>query len=421
MTKKRKKGLLFVYFEYTSIYQKAIFLFLLLVVAFDAYGQKRSTQIKNNPEFISYPEFPEAHSTWGDIGYNPVYNKVYIGVTNHLNKVGLYEYDIARNEMKLNGFIADMANLRPFQWQGKIHSKIVFDKEGTVYFSTDGGDYRHLYFMDGPLGYVGGYFMKWNPADNKLTNLGMGLQYESTKDLDIDMETGNLYGTTFPQVHFLIYDANKNDLKDLGRLGSGHVPRVLFTDTWGNCYYVDWRQRLVKYEKSEEKLIFAKESLPSFPGTPGYSIITGITAYAKDTANNIVYLITYGGKILAYHPQKTGFGKVEDLGGVYDAKGKEKWNYYVPNLAMGKNGKLYYFVGGHGIEAVKNSTLFIEFDPKTRERKVLIQYPTSVVHEATGADVIDEDGNIYFAGRKGDNHNSTPFMIKFNPARDLKY
>lgn len=376
---------------------------------------------ENNIKFIEYPGFPGAHSTWDDIGYNPKFHTVHIGVTNHIDSVGLYEYNISKDEMKLNGFVSDLANLREFQWQGKIHSKFIADPDGNMYFSTDGGDYRQLDFMNGPNGYAGGYVMKWSPGENKLTNLGMGLQYESLKDMDIDPATGIVYAITFPQVHFLVYDPKTNDLRDLGRLGSSHVPRVLFTDQWGNCYYVDWRQRLVKYEKSIGKLIFNKQGLPIFPGTPGYSIVTGITAYAEDRNKGIIYLITYGSKILAFHPQENGFGKIDDLGGVFDEAKKEKWDYYVPNLNIGNNGKLYYFIGGHGNFAIKDTTVLVEFDPLSSEKRILIKYPTATLAEATGSNVKDKEGNLYFAARKEDSLGvSKPYMIKFNPEKEMK-
>jgi len=390
-------------------------------------GQERKITEKNIC-FIQYPDFPGAGSTWGDIGYNQVYNTVYIGATNHIDSVGLFEYNIFRDKMKLKGFIGDLAHLRAFQWQGKVHSKIIADSDGNMYFSTDGGDMRQLDFMNGPHGYAGGYFMKWDPSEERLTNLGMGLQYESLKDIDIDRETGVIYAVTFPQVHFIVYNTKTNKLQDLGRLGSAHVPRVLFTDRWGNCYYVDWRQRLVKYEKSVNKLVFSRESLPAFEGTPGIHIITGITAYARNRDESIIYLVTYGGKLLAFHPQETGIGKVDDLGGVFDADGKEKWNYYVPNLNLGNNGKLYYFIGGHGNFAIKNKTVLIEFDPQSQEKRIIFTYPTDTLAEVTGSDVKDGDGNLYFAGRKeivdssanNSGENSKAFMIKFNPGKEVK-
>ncbi|SKB70671.1 hypothetical protein [Dyadobacter psychrophilus] len=394
---------------------------LLLTTSNQAAHAQKSAISEKNVAFIEYPDFPEAHSTWGSIGYNAASNTVHIGVTNHRDNIGLFTYDPSQNAMKLNGFIRDMANLRSYQWQGKIHSKIVSAPDGSIYFTTDGGESREEYLMEHPQGYAGGFFMKWD-SKTGLKNLGIGMQFESIKDIDIDPKTGMLYAITYPQAHFLVYNTEKNQLRDLGRLASSHVPRILFTDWWGNCYYVDWRQRLVKYEKDSDSLVFARESLPAFPGTPGSKIITGVTAFAKDEAKGVIYLITYGAKLIAFYPEKDGIGKVKDLGGVIETGHADAWGPYVPNLNIGKNGKLYYIIGGHDNYVVKDKTVLVEYDPASGKKTILQEYPITAVTEATGCDVRDKDGNIYFAARrnpKSEGDFTTPFMIKFNPEKEI--
>jgi len=414
---------------------RTMLIVVLLSIAQFTIGQKKQISEKDI-RFIEYPGFPEGSSAWDDIGYNPKDNSVYVGITNHRDKVGLYQYDPMRDSMSLKGFIGDLGYLRHFQWQAKIHTKIIAGKDGSMYFATDGGESREEFLMDHPRGYAGGFFMKWNPAEERLTNLGMGLQYESIKDIDIDPETGKIYAISYPQVHFLIYDPKTNDLRDLGRLGSAHVPRMMTTDQWGNCYYVDWRQRLVKYEKKSDKLLFSEESLPAFPGTPGGYIITGITAFAKDEMKGVIYFITYGAKVIAFHPQEKGIGRFEDLGGVIDdIPGKERWNYYVPNLNVGNNGKLYYIIGGHGMYVKKNRSVLMEFDPETGKSRILFEYAPTELVEATGSNTKDKEGNLYFSGKREIDRNdkneknnlsesgdkpTVPFLIKFNPDKNVQ-
>jgi len=403
---------------------------LLSTCLFLAFAQSPAGAInEKNVRTVEYPGFPDAHSTWGSIGYSSVHKKVFIGVTNHRNRQGLYEYDVRSHTMRLLGFLDELANLRDFQWQGKVHTKLVEGPDGAMYFATDGGESREEYLMEHPHGYGGAFLFRWDPAANRLTNLGMALRYDSLKDLEVDQQTGLVFLVSYPQVHLLTYDTRRNLLRDLGRVGSDHVPRVIFRDWWNNFYYVDWRQRLVKYERETNKLVFARESLPVFPGTPGERIITGITAYAIDQASGVIYLITYGAKMLAFHPQKTGIGPVEDLGGIYDDPSRSPFNYYCPNLALGPNGKLYYFLGGHGTYAgTRPSVSLMEFDPRSRTKRVVLSYPLSVISEVTGSDVRDEDGNLYFAGRRddpkaarmGESGASRPFMIIFNPEKELQ-
>jgi hypothetical protein len=165
--------------------------------------------------------------------------------------------------------------------------------------------------------------------------------------------------------------------------------------------------------------------LPAFKGTPGSKIITGITAFAKDEKNTIIYLITYGAKILAFHPLKEGFGAVEDLGGVADTGDQPEWGPYVPNLNVGENGNLYYFVGGHGNYIKKDTGVLMEFNPKTHSRKIIFEYSADEMAEATGSDIRDRDGNLYFTGRGASKEEgkdvaaSDVFLIKFNPLKEV--
>jgi ribosomal protein L37E len=402
---------------------------LLAILILTCLGAQPVGITEKHLRFVDYPGFPEAHSTWGSIGYSSVHNKVFIGVTNHSDRVGLFEYDVISEKMRLCGFIPELAHLRDYQWQGKVHSQIVEGPGGAMYFATDGGESREEYLMEHPHGYSGGFFLKWDPATGTLSNLGIGMQYESIKDLAVDRASGRIYAVSYPQVHLLTYDTEKNQLRDLGRMGSDHVPRVMFSDWWGNVYYVDWRQRLIKYEPSAAQLLFAKESLPAFPGTPGEYIVTGVTAYAVDHPGGIIYLVTYGAKMLAFHPSREGIGKVEDLGGIFDGSSEPAWKYYCPNLALGANGKLYYFLGGHGMYAGQGENIVLmEFDPRNRQKRIALTFTLSVISEVTGSDVKDGNGNLYFAGRRsdpkaeqrGESGSSRPFLIIFNPGRPLQ-
>ena len=408
----------------------AVLPLITVLVLLDFFPLSGAEITSKNIRFVDYPDFPDAHSSWGSIGYSIKYNKVFIGVTNHRDKVGLFDYDPDKGKMRLCGFLPQLANLRDWQWQGKVHSQIVEGPDGCMYFTTDGGETRMLYLMDHPRSYAGGYFFKWDPATERLTNLGMALRYESVKDITIDRLSGLVMGVSFPQVHLLLYDPAKNDLRDLGRVGSAHVPRVLFSDWFGNMYYVDWRQRLIKYEHDTGKLLFSPDSLPAFPGTGGYSIITGITAYAEDKSNGAIYLVTYGSKLLKFSPSRLGFGRMEDLGGIFDGKLKQPFSYYCPNLGLGDNGMLYYFIGGHGnyVEGNQDRNVLMEFDPQKLTRRIVLSFPLSELNEVTGAGVKDSSGNLYFCGRRddpraeamGESGASYPFMIILNPIKELK-
>ncbi len=381
----------------------------------------------DNVKIVEYPDFPDAHSTWRSIGYSARHNKVYIGVTNHRDKVGLFEYDVPSREIRLLGFLPELAHLRDWQWQGKIHSQILEGTDGKMYFATDGGESREEYLMNHPQGYNSGLLLRWDPEAEILEQLGTGLPNESIKDIALDPVGGLVYAISYPSVHLLLFDPGSSYIRDLGRLGSDHVPRCIFSDRWGNAYYVDWRQRLVKYERDTGRILFSSQSVPWFKGTTGEQIITGIPTYATDSELGIIYLITYSNMMVAFRPRRRGIGEIEILGPTVETE-KLPPPGYSPNSAFGDNGKLYYFIGGHGRYVVKDTTLLMEYDPSTEKRTVVLKFPIDVVSEVTGCDVKDGQGNMYFCGRRrsedaenvGESGASKPFLLIFNPNKEIR-
>lgn len=381
-----------------------------------------------NFAFIHYPAFADQHSTWRDLGYDAANNRVYIAVTNHRDNQGWYAYDVAGNKMRLLGFVRDLTGLRQYQWQGKVHTKIAQGPQANMYFGTDGGESRQEYLMNHPHGYQGGFFMRWRPAAGKMRKISKvpaGLRYESVKDVCVDKQTGVVYGITYPQVHFLKYTPAANEMEDLGRLGSAHVPRTMFMDRWGNVYYMDWRQRLVKYDRGLKRFFFAKQGIPRFPGQPGSTTVTGIMAYAKDTAHHVIYFSVYNGMLAAIHPRKTGMGRIAHLGRLVPEKyydpGIAPWRALTPDMAVGKNGKVYYFVGSEGRYVQQGKCLFMAYDPTTGAKRVVYIFPTSEIAVVSGSNTTDREGNMYFvAFRHGKAEGkNVPFLIKFNPEKKL--
>jgi hypothetical protein len=70
----------------------------------------------------------------------------------------------------------------------------------------------------------------------------------------------------------------------------------------------------------------------------------------------------------------------------------------------------------------------MEFDPRTRKKRVLKSFPLLALTEVTGSDVKDHDGNLYFAGRRddptivkfGESGGNRPFFIILTPEREVK-
>ena len=75
----------------------AVLPLITVLVLLDFFPLSGAEITSKNIRFVDYPDFPDAHSSWGSIGYSRKYNKVFIGVTNHRDKVGLFEYVCEEN------------------------------------------------------------------------------------------------------------------------------------------------------------------------------------------------------------------------------------------------------------------------------------------------------------------------------------
>jgi len=222
---------------------------------------------------------------------------------------------------------------------------------------------------------------KWDPAANRLTNLGMALQYDSIKDVEVDHIGGLIYAVSYPQVRFLVYDVKKNILRDLGRMGSDHVPRVMFRDWWSNGYYVDWRQRLVKYERNPASSP-SRRKPARLSRNSGNRIVTGVTAYAIDQPNGVIYLITYGSKMIAFRPKKTGIGSGK-ISAVSTTIPRKRLTDITARTLRWPRTQVVLFPRGHGMYAggAPNVAL-MEFDPKRKTKRVVVRYPLASISES---------------------------------------
>jgi hypothetical protein len=386
-----------------------------------------------NFRFVEYPDFPKANSSWASIGYSEATNKVVVGVTDHIADVRLFEWDCAKKKISL-GLQITKANIQWWQWQGKIHSQIIENKkDGWMYFATDGGEGREEFYMDHPYGYVGGFYMKYNPKTAEILNLGHGRRYESIKEIGLDQVRQKVYGITYPSTHFLIKDLNTGVVVDKGSLNKAHVGRTAFTDDWGNAYYMDMRGVLIKYQADADSFIWgdapiACDDTVKGIGTPRRS---GLRAWARYKKTNEYFFLTAWGRLLRLFVQEKGIGKIEDFGYLYDPTDSISlssiMNVNSPNMAYHPNGKIYIMAGGHGSYLKKFTSILIEIDPKTKNKMLVHEFNTDDVSESTGMQVVDKYGNVYFASRKdqpqgevmGESGASRAVLMIFNPDKEI--
>ncbi|MBL8029623.1 MAG: hypothetical protein JNL74_24630 [Fibrobacteres bacterium] len=379
---------------------------------------------------VEYPEMVKPHSSWGSIGYSEKTDKVIIGVCDHESVIGLFEWDCKKEKMSLRSYVHKGANLQEWQWQGKIHSQIVENSnDGWMYFGTDGGENREEYYMDHPHGYNGGFFMKYNPSTYELINLGNAVRYESIKEMVINQKDNLLYAISYPSSRFIIKNLATGAITDKGMINKAYVARTLFTDSYGNGYYTDMRGCLIKYEPDGDTILWSDTPLFMEPSkTESWKLRSGIRAFATDSKKGIFYFQTAWSRLFSIKPQKKGIGEIKDLGYLLNPSETIHDTTIIkatsPNLALAPNGKLYYWLGGHGSFLFKDTSVLVECDPETKEKNIVYKCPKAVMEEATGSQIIDKKGKIYFAGRRaikgessGESGSSRAHLIIFTPPK----
>jgi hypothetical protein len=385
---------------------------------------------RKNFKYVEYEGFPEKHSTWGSIGYSSKYDKVIIGVTDHLENIVVFEYDCKKGKMHRRAGLNEDGHLQRFMWQGKIHSQILENRnDGWMYWGTDGGESREEYYMDHPRGYIGGFFMKYHPQTQEMKVLGRGRRYESIKDITIDQTRNRIYGVSYPSNHFLIKDLKTNTLIDKGVVNKAHVGRVVFTDDWGNGYYADMRGHLVKYEAHADSFIFDENPISRHKLAEAHVKRSGLRSWARD--GDMFYVVTAWEQLFCFKQKEKGLPAIKDMGLIFDENkeldAKAILGGYTPNMACARNHKIYYWVGGHNKYFYDSTSVLVELDPKTNKKEMIYKAHMDEVSECTGSHIVDKRGNIYFAARRhvkgkeaGESGSSEPYMMIFNPEREIQ-
>jgi hypothetical protein len=392
----------------------------------------RNVEIGGMYYYAFAPGFPESHSIWSAIGITNK-DQVYVGVSDHTVNVGLFHYNPNKNKMSYLGDVLATGKMWIDEWQGKIHTLLVQNpKDGLVYFGTDAGNSLWEFCGIPDQGFVGGHWFCIDPETDQVRNLGMGVKYLGLKSIAIDTVYNRIFATTDPSSHFIVYDIEKGKSphyreyfqanQDRGCINGVHEPRMVWVDKWGNCYTVNHTGHLIMFEGATQEIRRLNVRIPFAQGTPTWHLAEGGAAMVSVNGGEYIYGVTYYGRMFKHVPHKKTGGKVIDLGHSWGDNNIFNENLKGGCLALGKNKKLYTVLGGHGRFVTRDSTaVLIEFDPKTRKKKVIYKFD-KIVTECTGG-VTDSKGNVYFAAHgqsvpsKKSKAIRKPWLVKFNPSK----
>lgn len=379
---------------------------------------KPGTQIAKTPprvELMYYPgqTYPgNPWSVWGD--GSAVGDKYYSAIGDHRAPQGnayVYEYDSTTHRLRQIVNVRDVLDMPDGHYTpGKIHSRIDMGRDGWLYFSTHRGGTR---VTIPKYHYKGDWILRHHPGTGEteiVAHAPLPNQCLPTGCLDPDrliFYAGTANGDrNVKRVMFLAYDCKNR--KVLYSDDYGPYRYVLFARSTGRVYFQQDGGRgivknLVRFD-------------PEHPGPPQpIDAELGLRSATQETPQGIVYTVD-GDNLWAFH---TKTETAEHLGPV--VVGEET---YITSIdADPSNGRyLYYVAGAHG-GSWKDGTPLVQYDVKTRARKV-IAFLHPVLYDkfgyipmgSYGSAVSPEGDKVYITwnGNRGTQPGELDRRVRFN-------
>ncbi|MCI0681305.1 MAG: hypothetical protein L0Y71_04305 [Gemmataceae bacterium] len=317
-------------------------------------------------DFLYYPcqTYPaKIWSNWGDgLAIN---GKYYSSLGDHNAPKGnafVYEYDPARKVLRLLMNVAQLLG-ELLYLPGKIHGRLDLGKDGWLYFSTHRGSTT---VTTDAYGYKGDWIIRCDPKTGKSEIIAHGPVPKRCIPCSVlDPDRLIFYGGTAPGskadgggVQFLAFDVQKRKLLYSGPDGP---PRyMIFARSTGKIYYVPGKEDMVGQLVSFD---------PAKGGAPvKIQASLGLRAATDETAQGMVYTVSKGAKggqtMIYSFNTKTEEAQVIGPAAVGT-------NEYITSIDADPSGRyLYYVPGAHG-GADRDGSAVVQFDTKTKERKVI--------------------------------------------------
>lgn len=312
----------------------------------------------------TYPGRP--WSNWGDgVAANGRY---YTAIGDHLAPGGnafVFEYDPVARTLKQLVDVRRLLNLPEGHYTpGKIHTWLDLGGDGWLYFATHRGSEG---VTTSANHYSGDWIIRCHPQTGKAEVVTHApVPKHSIPCSVLDPERLIFYGgtaagreVTDEGIRFLAYDLKARKVLYTGPDGPARA--MIFAKSTGRVYYMPGS------DKAEAGTLMRFDPATAGPPTKLRADI-GIRAATKETPQGIVYTVSQGqgGRDAHLYAFDVKTETVEDLGPA--AAGS---NTYVASLDADPTGRyLYYVPGAHG-GSDKDGTAVVQFDTRTRRKKVI--------------------------------------------------
>lgn len=274
-----------------------------------------------------------------------------------------------------NPEINKVRHLGKIPGEESIHHALVEDKDGFIYLGTGRNMFEEISLSKGGIGeetvsktlwedikkhfddYQGGHLYRYDPKSGnqkvklpdmscELEDLGIPMVHNSIYALTINPAGNEIYGITYPDGHFFIYNIDSNEFTDLGPVDEEIVfhgperywrslPRALVCDQSGKVFFSGTKGIIRYYDPVSRKLISTEAKIPGDYYYLQFFTDYAVVEYFATDSCGLIYGGTSDGYLFSL--ETTGM-KLVNLG-------KMRASRRLRCLTVGLDGKVYMMAG----------------------------------------------------------------------------
>ncbi len=311
-------------------------------------------------DFVLYPGQTYEGNPWSNWGDGLAVNgKYYSAIGDHKGPDGnafVYEYDTSAKTLRRIVDLRKVLDLPAGHYTpGKIHGRLDMGKDGWLYFSTHRGSTK---VTTDEYHYKGDWIIRHNPKSGKSEVIAHGPVGKCCIPCSVlDPKRLIFYGSTAAadpadkRNIFFAYDTINRKVLYSGYGGPGRC--MIFAESTGRIYFTPGLSgRLHRYDPADGA------------GPVALDVEIGIRAATQETPQGFVYTVSKEDAAIYRFDTKTE--TAERIGSAPIGT-----QTYITTIDADPTGRyLYYVPGAHG-GSEKDGTAVIQFDTKTRAKKVI--------------------------------------------------
>ncbi|MDD2709158.1 MAG: hypothetical protein PHV34_14320 [Verrucomicrobiae bacterium] len=285
---------------------------------------------------IVFDQLPIHDTCWSLI--TGVDGRLYIGVCGEMTgglSAFLASYDPRTEKVDYHFEVAEVFGIIPEKGeasQSKIHYSLLSDSDGMIYGATHStgaplGDFlwRPWNCWTHPIkNFRGSCLFGYNPKKREILFTDMLLPREGTRCMAISNKRRKLFGISYPRNHFFIYDLEKHELRDLGRIGSIN-PQCIFLDPDENAYTTDDYGNLIRCDGEKEEIEEVGVQIAHASFRNGFHNVFYDVAPSPDGESVYGATWTFGERLFCYNFRKK---KLYDFGKTFGGE-VEEWAHII--------------------------------------------------------------------------------------------